>query len=191
MMTPKPLTFLKKHQLAKEYGFSAKTLMRYLQRDGRLMHNLRLFLYEDYDHYFTVRQLLIIFRHFGFPPQYQYIEQQKVRYAPLSGLTKTQLHQLYGIDHKTLWAYIDRIPRMTNYLERVDFDKAVKFNLRQMSQIYQYLGRPLFPSDSELESLPLTETDADDVLRLGEYPFMRKLREIEAKMRILEMVERI
>ena len=87
------LGFMPKRALADSYGVTVKTLSSWL-KEWRLWHKLRYFGYKASSHYFSLRQVLIIFETLDYAEGYDYIPEGKIRYLPLTTYSKGEIARL-------------------------------------------------------------------------------------------------
>ena len=150
------LGFMKKSQVAQLYGISRKTLTNRIRQSQPLTDYLNLLNYNFTSHYFTLRQVLLIFKFLGYPQQYDYIDQRLVRYVPIKPYSRRELQTLYGIDYKTLWTYIEQVP----YFRFRGITTATlyqTFSEKEIFHIFSFLGHPFYKSQAPIDDLPETE----------------------------------
>ena len=65
--------------------------------------------------------------------------------------------KFYGVDFKTLWTFIDRMPKVSKHLDILHFTQYQDFTTEQIEQIFWYLGHPFYKARMPLKDLPETE----------------------------------
>ena len=152
------LGFLTKSEVARLYGITTKTLANRLQ-DYILGKKLQMVGYYATQRYLTLRQVLIIFDHFGYPDKYRFIQEGKINYLPLREYTKQELADFYGISSRTFYNFTLLLPMRTATGEMVSISDEKTLDLRQVAHIFTYFGHPFYYTEKPDDILPQTEND--------------------------------
>jgi Domain of unknown function (DUF4248) len=127
---------LRKSELSKIFEISVKTFITWIEAYPALIDEISRFGEYKYQQFFNQRQVEAIFQYLGFPNDFSILNYEK---RPIRTYKKNEVAKFYGISLSTLRRMIENAAEISFINESIN----KKYNLNEVSMIFEFLGHPL------------------------------------------------